>query len=62
MSKSRPKKKPQQTWSGLDPEEPGPFDPDEGAEEPMEFLRRDRPQPDAEPKPTEGKRCRKRRA
>lgn len=61
MSKPRRKTKPQQTWSGL--EEPDVTGSDEAEEAmPIEFLRRDRPKPDCDTKPTEGKRCRKRRA
>lgn len=57
----KPRRKKGQTLAGL--EEPDVTGSDEAEEAmPIEFLRRDCPKPDAEPKPTEGKRCRKRRA
>jgi hypothetical protein len=61
MAKPRPRKKPEQTWSGLDE---GDVTGAEEAEEahPMTFDRRSKAQPaEPEPTPEEQARCRKRK-
>jgi len=61
MAKPRPRKKPQQTWSGLDE---GDVTGAEEAEEahPMQFDRRSKAKPaEPKPKPEEQARCRKRK-